>query len=180
MPDKDIVKNQNHRRLQQTNSGTNFISEWKFDRTGHTGFFIVDAYIQMIMIGVSWLLVLLVWVYKKKCQPKSITLFKIKARVMAFFHKVHEVSFFYLILAGLMEYRNFDTNNSLHYISIIVASIFLLYYLVYELKIFYDLLSYPRVKIGTREYHQFVQNYGIFLAYYRFEEYNVFFFVIIG
>lgn len=89
LPDREIVNNQTHRRLLLSNSGNNFINEWKFDRTGHTGFFIVDTYIQMIMIGVSWLLVLLVWVYKKKGQPKSTTLFKIKARVMAFFHKVH-------------------------------------------------------------------------------------------
>lgn len=59
-----------------------------------------------------------------------------------------------------------------------VASFFLCYYLVYELKIFYDLIDYPRVKVGTREYHKFVQNYGIYLAYYRFEEYNVIIFLL--
>lgn len=122
----------------------------------------------MIMIGLSWLLCLVVLVYKKKCKPKASTLWKFKARVMAFFHKVHEVSFFYLVLSGLIEYRNLDTSNYLHTLSMVFASFFLFYYLVYELKVFYDLINYPNAKIGTREYQKFVQNYGIYLAYYRF------------
>lgn len=122
----------------------------------------------MIMIALSWILCLIVLVYKKKCQPKAVTLWKLKARVMAFFHKVHEISFFYLVLSGLIEYKNLDTSNYLHTFSMVVASVFLFYYLTYELKVFYDFIDYPRAKIGTREYQTFVQNYGIYIAYYRF------------
>jgi len=85
----------------------------------------------MILIGLSWLLCLVVLVYKKKCKPKASTLWKFKARVMTFFHKVHEVSFFYLVLSGLIEYRNLDTSNYLHTLSMVFASFFLFYYLVY-------------------------------------------------
>lgn len=89
-PDSDIVQNSKSRRLQQSQSQeTNFVNEWKFDRTGHTGFFIFDTYIQMIMIGLAWVFYLIGKVYERYCTPKSITLCKLKARIMAFFHKVH-------------------------------------------------------------------------------------------
>ncbi len=85
----------------------------------------------MIMIVLAWVFYLIGRIYERYCTPKSITLCKLKARIMAFFHKIHEISFFYLVLSALIEYKNLDTSNYLHTMSIVVASIFLVYYLVY-------------------------------------------------
>ena len=35
------------------------------------------------------------------------------------------------------------------------------------------MIGYPAVKINTKKYVEYVKNYGYFIAYYRFEEYNV-------
>ncbi len=78
-----------------------------------------------------------------------------------------------------MEYQNF-TASAMHIVSLIFSFIFLFYFLGYELKIYYDMIEYPRIKIRTPAYEMFVKRYAYFLAYYRFEEYNVIIYFNLG
>lgn len=71
------------------------------------------------------------------------------SRVMVLFHKIHEMVLFYLLLSSLIEYRNLDINTYMHRISMIASFVVLAYYLVYELKVFYDMVGYPKAKIHT-------------------------------
>lgn len=98
---------------------------------------------------------------------------KVNGRIMALFHKIHEMSLFYLLLSTVIGFKNYDSSIYLHKVSVAVSCIVLGYYLVYELKIFYDMIPYPQAKINTSEYLQFLRKYSFFIAYYRFEEYNV-------
>jgi hypothetical protein len=145
-----VVQTYKQRRLQQQNSTriSNFINEWKFDRTGHTGFFIFDTYIQLFLLGSAWIIFVVGWIYEKKINAGK-TVVKINTRIMAIFHKIHEISLFYLILGALIEFKNFDIENKLHRISMIVSAIVLLYFMIYELKIFYDMIDYPKAKLDT-------------------------------
>jgi hypothetical protein len=95
------------------------------------------------------------------------------ARVMVLFHKIHEMALFYLLLSSLIEYQNLDLNSYMHRISMIVSFVVLAYYLIYELKVFYDMAGYPKAIIHTESYVDYLKNYGYFVAYYRFEEYSV-------
>lgn len=112
------------------------------------------------------------WIYEKKWSSGK-TVIKINTRIMAIFHKIHEISLFYLVLGALIEFKNFDVNNKLHRISMVISAIVLVYFLIYELKIFYDMIDYPKAKLDTVLYKDFVKKYSFFIAYCRFEEYNV-------
>lgn len=79
------------------------------------------------------------------------------------------MSLFYFLLSALIEYKNFDSSNQLHTVSMIISAIVLVYYLIYELKIFYDMINYPKATIGSKMYLYYVKKYAFFIAYYRFE-----------
>ena len=100
-PDQEIIQNSKARRLQTPAKVNNFVNEWKFDRTGHTGYFIFDTYIQLMLIGIVWALLCSGWIYEK-VKGKNDKTSKYITRIMAVFHKVHEISLFYLLLSALI------------------------------------------------------------------------------
>lgn len=73
----------------------NLPEDWRFKRTGFSTFFLLDIYMQIILIGGSWiaLLVLLKIVYRKDPTHKNV------GRGFVVFHKVHEISLMYVTIA---------------------------------------------------------------------------------
>ena len=53
--------------------------------------------------------------------------------------------------------------------------VFNLYFLAYEMYIYYDMINYPKAQIGNEHYDYFVLKYGALLKNIRFEEYDVIF-----
>jgi hypothetical protein len=48
-----------------------------------------------------------------------------------------------------------------------------LYFIVYELYIYYDMLNYPKAQIGDEQYEYYLIKYGSFLKNIRYEEFDV-------
>ena len=124
------------------------------------------------MVGIAWILFICGKAYEWKNNSNEQSV-KIMARVMVFFHKIHEMVLFYLLLSSLIEYKNLDLDTYMHRVSMIISFVVLAYYLIYQLKVFYDMVGYPKAKIHTESYVWYLKNYGYFVAYYRFEEYSV-------
>jgi hypothetical protein len=125
---QEILSRTQQTRLLQT--GVTYVEEWRFNRTGHSGFFIFDTYIQLILIVVAWILFVCAKAYEWKNNSNEQSV-KVLARVMAFFHKIHEMVLFYLLLSSLVEYKNLDLNTYMHRVSMIVSFAVLAYYLIY-------------------------------------------------
>lgn len=48
-----------------------------------------------------------------------------------------------------------------------------LYFLIYELYVYYDMLAYPVAAIGNKRYDFYATRYGCLLRDIRFDEYDV-------
>lgn len=59
--------------------------DWRFKRTGFSTFFLIDIYMQIVLISVSWILVL---VFSKIIYKKDWTHPHVR-KVIVFFHKAH-------------------------------------------------------------------------------------------
>lgn len=51
--------------------------------------------------------------------------------------------------------------------------LFNVYFAIYELYIYYDMINYPLAEIGNKYYDYYVVRYGYFLKSVRYEEYDV-------
>ena len=81
---EEVVKNA---RLLEERKLFNVQSvDWRFQRTGHTSFFIFDCYIQIFMIVLCWLLLLIGYCMNKK---KPLLFKKHMGKFFSFVHKVH-------------------------------------------------------------------------------------------
>ena len=88
-------------------------------------------------------------------------------------HKIHEFSLLYITMASIVEFIYFEPTSAQRYISAILCVAFNVYFVIYELYIYYDMLKYPLARIGNRLYDYYVVRYGCFLKNIRFEEYDV-------
>lgn len=73
------------RRVLQTQSLNTMPADWRFKRTGFSTFFILDLYMQIILLAFVWILV----VVFKKCIYKKEPTHKNVGRVFQIFHKIH-------------------------------------------------------------------------------------------
>jgi len=90
------------------------------------------------------------------------------AKVYSIFHKLHEITIFYLSMGLVLEWVYFDSTSTLRIISLIVCLLFNKYYLIYQLYVYYDLISYPTLQLGTEEYRRMAIKYGYFLRNIRY------------
>lgn len=144
-PLADNIAN-NSRLLSQRNLFEIDSIEWRFKRTGFTTYFLLDCYMQIILIVVSWALVFIARKLDGKVRPTIISKF------YSAFHWLHEICIFYLSLGLVLEFMYFDSTSTLRVISMVVCLLFNVYYLIYELYIYYDLIKYPTLQIGTSQY----------------------------
>lgn len=123
--------------------------EWRFARTGHTSFFIFDAYPILALLAISWIAIIIIFCLRKK-NPHFFR--KHAGKLYSFIHKVHEISIMYILLTTILEWMYFDSNYYERWLSLGLGVIANVYFLVYELYIYYDMLKYPIAQIGNPKY----------------------------
>lgn len=69
-----------------------------------------------------------------------------------------------MTIAIILEWFYFDGSNNLHWISVILSVVFVLYFMAYHLYMYYDLHQYPKTSLGTAAYSYYVTKYGSFLS----------------
>lgn len=141
---------------------------WRFQRTGYTSFFIYDCYVPVFLIVLCWISLLIV----HKCKSKH-WYTQHASKIFSATHKIHEISIFYITMASIVEFLYFEPTSAQRYVSAGLCVLFNIYFVIYELYIYYDMLKYPLAKIGNRLYDYYVVRYGCFLKNIRFEEYDV-------
>lgn len=145
---------------------------WRFLRTGHTSFFIFDTYINLFLMVLCWILLAI--------SHYCIQLKNYKKRLISSFYsftlKVHEISIFYISLATMLEWIYFDAASIERWMSFGFCILFNVYFLVYELYIYYDMINYPAAVIGNSRYDYYSVRYGSLLKNIRFVEYDVHFY----
>jgi hypothetical protein len=141
---------------------------WRFQRTGQTSFFIYDCYVPVLLIALCWTLLLVAHKCKhRRWYPRH------AAKIFSATHKVHEISLMYITMASIVEFIYFKPSSAQRVISAALCALFNVYFVVYELYLYYDMLRYPLAEIGNALYDYYVVRYGSFLKNVRYEEYNV-------
>ena len=120
--------------------------DWRFQRTGHTSFFIFDTYAQIFMIVLCWVLLLIGYCLNKK---KPLLFKKHMGKFFTFVHKVHEISILYISITTLLEWIYFDASSLERWLSFGFCLLMNIYFLIYELYIYYDMIKYPAAVIGS-------------------------------
>lgn len=90
-----------------------------------------------------------------------------------FLHKVHEISILYIMLATIMEWLYFDSNYMERWLSLGFCILVNVYFLIYELYVYYDMIKYPVAVVGNEKYEYYAIRYGSMLKNVRFDEYDV-------
>ena len=138
---------------------------WRFQRTGHTSFFIFDVYMNIFLIVLCWILLLI----GRYCIKHKIKKAKILGKFFSFAHKIHEISIFYITISTLLEWIYFDAGSFERWLSLGICICCNVYFLMYQLYIYYDMINYPKAKIGNVSYDEYVLKYGSILKNIRFE-----------
>lgn len=99
---------------------------------------------QMLLIAVSWILLY----FARRLEEKKAKM-SVVSKFYSLFHSFHQISIFYLTLGLVLEVFYFDLNSGIRVVSFIICLIFNLYYLAYQLYIYYDILKYPLLLIGS-------------------------------
>ncbi|CAM6005590.1 unnamed protein product [Sphagnum balticum] len=166
VPSADSLANSSRLMEERTLFDINNL-DWRFRRTGQTSFFIYDCYMQIVLLAVCWVVLLLAQVIEKRLH------WKVVRNAYVFFHRGHEVVIFYISMAMILEWSYFDSSSSERIISLVVCVIFNLYFLGYELFMYYEMIRYPLYIIGSEGYRNCVVKYGCFLRNVRYEDYDV-------
>lgn len=142
------------------------LDQTNFRRTGFTGYFLFDAYPQVIVIALLWLLLIPCYFFRKQ---------KWGGRFYGYFHsalhKFTDLAIMYFTLALLFEFQYFQ-DQPVRYVSVILCIVANLYLFGYQLYRYYDLAAYRYVEINSPDYERYVQLYGGFLKYLRYVEYK--------
>lgn len=141
---------------------------WRFQRTGQTSFFIYDVYVPMILIGLCWVVLIVAHCGRGKRWYATYA-----PHIYSAVHKIHEISILYVTMAAIVEFIYFEPTSSERIISAVVCVVFNVYFAIYELYIYYDMIKYPLAEVGNSTYDYYVVRYGSFLRNVRFEEYDV-------
>lgn len=136
---------------------------WRFQRTGQTSFFIFDVYLPSFLIALCWAAAIVSYCAKKKRWYEAYS-----TKIFPIVHKIHEITIMYVTMAAIVEFIYFEPTSTERFISAALCLAFNLYFVVYELFIYYDFLKYPSAEIGNRLYDYFVIHYGFFLKNLRF------------
>lgn len=77
----------------------------------------------------------------------------------------------------MLEWIYFDAASLQRWLSFGSCIFFNIYFLLYQLYIYYDMINYPSAVIGNEEYDYYTIRYGSLLKNIRFVEYDVIFFL---
>jgi hypothetical protein len=92
-------------------------------------------------------------------------------------HKLHEISLFYIKIGVILEWITISnkmnspsfTDNSIYvYVSLGLSIAAAVYFLIYEVYIFYRLIPFGHVQAGSSKYANYVEKYSYYLRDIRF------------
>lgn len=72
----------------------------------------------------------------------------------------------------MLEFIYFDPSSAIRIVSFSICIIFNIYFFGYEIYIYYDMIKYPMVLIGTEEFDDYIIKYGSMLRNIRYEEHK--------
>lgn len=93
-------------------------------------------------------------------------------------HKFHELSLFYISLSVALEWLTFtkkihkNSNLTYAYVSFGISIFAALYFLIYEVYVYYRIIPFGNTETGSKKYLNFIEKYSFFLRDIRFEEYS--------
>ena len=70
-------------------------------------------------------------------------------KFFTFVHKVHEISILYISITTLLEWIYFDASSLERWLSFGFCLLMNIYFLIYELYIYYEMIKYPAAVIGS-------------------------------
>ena len=137
---------------------------WRFERTGFSTFFIFDCYMQVLIIICCWIAV-------GVCgRVQRCVTWNLMDRVWSLFHRLHEITLYYLSLALVLEWLYFDSSSLVRLLSLGLCLLFNLYYCLYQLYVFYQLIEYPSLQLGSPRLQLLTTRYGYFLRNTAYHE----------
>lgn len=131
-----------------------------------SSFFLYDVYIPLLMITTCWILILVAYIWRKY---EKLAFVKLESKFFVMMHKLHEVVILYVTTAMMLEWMYFDAASGERWASLLICLLFTLYFVGYELYIYYDMIKYPEAFIGNAKYEYYLNRYGTFLKNLRFE-----------
>lgn len=155
------------RRLQQ--SGSPMLTEYRFRRTGFTNLFLADCYMQIMTIAIMYLVILAFIClgrsdrHGSRFRPALKYLYSAQT-------SLHEIALMYFTLTVMFEFEYFREGAPIRIVSIAICGIICLYYLVYHVHRYHQLLSLPLLDPCCEEYKLLVEKYGSLLKNIRFQE----------
>lgn len=120
----------------------------------------------IFLILFCWLLVIIGYCVNKH---KPLLFKKHMGKFFTFMHKVHEISILYIMLHTLLEWLYFSTSSLERWLSLGFCILVNIYFLMYELYIYYDMIKYPVAMIGNEKYEYYAIRYGSLLKTIRYE-----------
>lgn len=142
-----------------------YVDEFTFRRTGFSAYFIYDAYWQIFIIIVCYLILalcLLISRYWKKAH-------KAERFIQASIAGFHEISVIYFTLTIVFEVVYFN-GSRIKWVSIIICFLVNVYFFLYQLRVYYALLDYPSIPINDPRFEAFVIKYSYYLKWLRFDD----------
>lgn len=79
----------------------------------------------------------------------------------------------YIVLHTILEWMYFDASVTERWINLACSIIINIYFLLYQLYIYYDMMKYPVAHIGNKKFQYYAIRYGSLLKSIRFEQYDV-------
>lgn len=144
------------------------LSEFRFRRTGFSSLFIMDTYSQLLMIVVGYIALAIGSAMAGRCSKGQ----RIKGYLETILSYFHEISVLYFTLTIVFEFIYFNPTNPVRIASIVLCLLINIYYLLYHVYRYHDLMRYPKVELDTLDYDYFVVRYGHMLRNIRFLEYR--------
>lgn len=160
------VDSMGRRILQQT--GTVKLDEFRFRRTGFTNVFILDCYTQILLIMVCYIVLIACVCMAKRSKKFEQTL----PYLYTILNALHEISLMYFTLTIMFEFVYFDTSKTIRYVSAIVAILVAVYYLIYQVYRYHDIMDFPLIEPQSERYTEIVTKYGTILKNIRFMEFD--------
>ncbi len=119
----------------------------------------------IFLILFCWLLMIVGYCVNKH---KPLLFKKHMGKFFTFMHKVHEISILYIMLHTLLEWLYFTTDSLERWLSLGFCLLINIYFLMYELYIYYDMIKYPVAMIGNEKYEYYAIRYGSLLKTIRY------------
>ena len=126
------------RRLLSSN-----VNEFYFRRTGFTGMFIFDAYSQVFMIVVCYLLLGGCLLSTRVCKRMA----RVRPYLETVLDSFHEIAIMYFTISIVFSFV-YSGTSTLRWVSMGVCILVNVYYFLYQIKIYYALLSFPDIPLN--------------------------------